>query len=128
MGKGSGSITSFARADGFVRVPANVEYLERDEEVDVTLLGPAVRPADLVVIGSQCTGLDVVLGRLAAQGVTSRAAFVGSTAGLEAAGRGECDVAGIHLLDAATGTYNLPFLPPGVSLVPGWIRRQGIAF
>ena len=36
MGKGSGSVTAFARADGFVRVPGTVEYVESGEEVEVT--------------------------------------------------------------------------------------------
>ena len=35
---------------------------------------------------------------------------VGSSAGLDAARRGECDLAGIHLLDPQTGEYNRPFL------------------
>jgi putative molybdopterin biosynthesis protein len=128
IGKGSGSITTFARADGFVRIAGNVEFLEEAEEVEVVLLGREVRPADLVVIGSHCPGLDVVLGALAKDGVTSRTAFVGSTAGLAAVAHGECDLAGIHLLDPATGSWNAPFLPAGVDLVPGWIRRQGIAY
>ena len=53
---------------------------------------------------------------------------MGSTAGLAALARGEGDVAGIHLLDEATGEYNRPFLPPGVSLAAGYGRRQGLAF
>src|SRR5205823_6189266 len=35
---------------------------------------------------------------------------------------------GVHLLDPASGRYNEPFLPKGVSLISGWIRRQGIAY
>jgi putative molybdopterin biosynthesis protein len=53
---------------------------------------------------------------------------VGSLAGLDAARRGECDVAGIHLLDPKTGHYNRPFLSPGLELVPGYGRLQGIVF
>ena len=47
---------------------------------------------------------------------------VGSTAGLEAARRGECDVAGVHLLDARTGEYNRPFLTDELVLVEGYGR------
>jgi putative molybdopterin biosynthesis protein len=128
MGKGSGSVTAFARADGFLRVPGNVEYLDRDEEVDVVLLGRDVVPADLVVVGSHCVGLDAILSRLARDGLRAKTLSVGSTAGLEAARRGECDVAPVHLLDAATGAYNVPFLPPGVALLRGYRRAQGICF
>jgi putative molybdopterin biosynthesis protein len=49
-------------------------------------------------------------------------------AGLAAAQRGECDVAGMHLLDPATGEYNRPFLTADLQLVPGYQRQQGIVF
>jgi putative molybdopterin biosynthesis protein len=126
MGKGSGSVTAFARADGFVRIPGSVEVLERGEEVEVTLLGRGVEAAHLVVVGSHCVGLDVVLGRLARDGFRAKTIFVGSTAGLEAAARGECDVAPVHLYDPATGTYNRPFVGEGLRLLPGYLRRQAI--
>jgi putative molybdopterin biosynthesis protein len=128
MGKGSGSVTAFAKADGFVVIPRQREYLERDEAVEVRLLGAASEPADLVVIGSHCTGLDYLLGELHARGVTSKVLAVGSTGGLEAARRGECDVAGAHLLDPATDTYNRPFLTDALELVPGYGRLQGVVF
>ena len=128
MGKGSGSVTSFARADGFVRVPGNVERLDEGAEVEVTLLGRDLRASDLVVIGSHCVGLDVILGHLVKDGVTAKALAVGSTAGLEAARRGACDVAPVHLFDPVTGTYNEPFRPSDVTLVPGYRRRQALCF
>ena len=48
--------------------------------------------------------------------------------GLAAARRGGCDIAPAHLLHAATGQYNTPYLEPGLRLVPGWRRVQGIVF
>lgn len=127
MGKGSGSVTAFGRADGFVTIPRQREYLESGETVEVRLLG-ATRPADLVVIGSHCIGLDYLLGRLRDRGVTAKVLAVGSTSGLEAATQGLCDLAGVHLLDPATDEYNRPFLTPGLELVPGYGRRQGVVF
>ena len=56
MGKGSGSVTSFSRADGFARIDRNTEIVEAEEEVEVTLIGREVPVADLVVIGSHCAG------------------------------------------------------------------------
>ena len=53
---------------------------------------------------------------------------VGSTAGLDAAKRGECDLAGVHLLDPKSNEYNRPFLSPALQLVPGYGRLQGIVF
>jgi molybdopterin molybdotransferase len=37
--KGSGAVTSFIEADGFIEVPENVEILEAGEEVEVTFFG-----------------------------------------------------------------------------------------
>jgi putative molybdopterin biosynthesis protein len=128
LGAGSGSVTAFARADGFIRIPANEEYLEDGAEVDVRLIDPDLRLADLVAIGSHCIGFDAVLGLVAAEGFRVKSIPVGSTAGLAAVARGEGDVAGVHLLDEKTGEYNEPFLPDGVRLVRGYGRRQGIVF
>jgi putative molybdopterin biosynthesis protein len=128
MGKGSGSVTTFSRADGFVVIPRHQEYVERGERVRVTPLGRGVEAADLVAIGSHCVGLDALLGRLASRGFRSKTLWVGSQGGLDAAARGECDVAGVHLLDPATDTYNIPFLPVGVHLVSGYGRMQGLVY
>lgn len=126
MGKGSGSVTAFSRADGFVRIPRNVEQVAAGETVEVTLIGRELAIADLVVIGSHCTGLDLLASALAREGFSVKLLAVGSQAGLAAASRGECDVAPIHLLDAASGRYNTPFLAPGLALVPGYVRMQGV--
>jgi putative molybdopterin biosynthesis protein len=128
MGKGSGSVTAFSRADGFVVIPRQQEYLEAGSVVDVHLLSHGLRAADLVVIGSHCVGLDYLLGRLQDRGVQSKFLAVGSTGGLEAAHRGECDLAGIHLLDPQTGEYNRPYLGTDLQLIPGYRRLQGIVF
>jgi putative molybdopterin biosynthesis protein len=128
LGKGSGSVTTFSRADGFVTIGRHVELVEAGAVVDVQLLGRELRAADLVVIGSHCVGLDHLLGCLQDHGFRTKFLAVGSTAGLEAARRGECDVAGIHLLDPVTGQYNRPWLTPELVLVPGYGRIQGVLF
>ncbi len=128
MGKGSGSVTAFSRADGFVVIPRQREYVEAGSDVTVHLLAADIRPADLVVIGSHCTGLDYLLGVLSRQGFSTKALHVGSSGGLEAARRGECDLAGIHLLDPASDAYNRPFLTDTLALVPGYERTQGIVY
>lgn len=127
-GKGSGAVTAFGQADGFVTVKANAEAVAAGTPVDVTLVGGVHRPADLVVMGSHCVGLDLLLGALVREGLTVKALAVGSTGGLAAARRGECDVAGVHLLDPATGEYNRPFVGEGLELVPGYRRTQGVVF
>jgi putative molybdopterin biosynthesis protein len=126
--KGSGAITAFAQADGFFAIPQLSESCPAGARVTVRRLGVGSRSADLVVIGSHCTGLDHLLGRLEAEGMVVKALNVGSMGGLAAARRGECDVAGIHLLDPQSGVYNLPFLNPALDLLPGYRRMQGIVF
>jgi molybdenum cofactor synthesis domain-containing protein len=127
-GKGSGAITSFAQSDGFLKIEALAEQMPAGTTADVTLFTPHVRAPDLVIVGSHCTGLDIVTGELARAGLLVRSIAVGSLGGLAAAKRGECDLAPIHLLDEASGTYNTPFLGEGLELVPGWRRMQGIVF
>jgi putative molybdopterin biosynthesis protein len=128
LGKGSGSVTAFAQADGFFAIPALDQAVEAGSTVRVRLIGGATRAPDLVIIGSHCVGLDAVLDMLAEQGIRARTLAVGSLGGLAAAKRGECDLAPAHLLDPTTGSYNTPFLAPGLVLKSGWRRRQGVVF
>ena len=128
MGKGSGSVTTFSGADGFITIPQQTECLDEGDLVEVTLLDEALQPADLVVIGSHCIGLDVVLGELRQRGVTARVLTVGSQGGLAAAKRGECHIAGVHLYDPVSQAYNFPFLSPGLTLITGYSRLQCLVF
>jgi len=128
MGQGSGSVTTFSRADGFATIGRHEEIVQAGTILNVQLLGRELQLADLVVIGSHCIALDYLLGELQRQGVRSKFLAVGSTAGLDAAKRGECDVAGVHLLDPQTNEYNRPFLVPELELVTGYGRLQGIVF
>ena len=128
MGQGSGSVTTFSRADGFTTIGRHEEIVQAGTMVRVQLLGRELQLADLVVIGSHCIGLDYLLSDLEKSGVRTKFLAVGSLAGLEAAKRGECDVAGIHLLDPKSGEYNRPFLTPELTLIPGYARLQGIVY
>ncbi len=128
MGKGSGSVTTFSGADGFITIDQHTEILDAGSAVSVQLLGRDLEPADLVIIGSHCVGLDLLIGKLTRQGLRAKSLYVGSMGGLAAAKRGECDVAGIHLLDSATGEYNRPLLTADLALVPGYGRMQGIVY
>ena len=103
--KGSGAVTSFSQADG-----------------------DSARAPDVVIMGSHDIALDVVVGALAERGFTARTIAVGSQGGVAAAQRGQCDIAPVHLIDAASGEYNRHLLSPGLSLVKGWQRMQGVLF
>jgi putative molybdopterin biosynthesis protein len=127
-GKGSGSVTSFSQADGFLEIDALAAALDADSNVKVTLIGSAARAPDLVIMGSHDVALDVVVGRLAERGMSARTLAVGSLGGVAAASRGECDIAPVHLIDPASGAYNVHLATDGLRLVRGWQRMQGILF
>ena len=127
-GKGSGAVTSFSQADGFIEIDALTSALNADSDVQVTLIGSAARAPDLVIMGSHDVALDVIVGALVEQGLSARVLAVGSLGGVGAINRGECDVAPIHLMDPASGQYNKHLVGKGMSLVPGWRRMQGILY
>ncbi len=129
---GSGAISSFSLSDGFIDIPDTVEFLEEGEPVKVNLFGTALNPADLVVIGSHCIGIDLLIGivRERAPEFVAKVINTGSLGGLHAVKRGEADLGGVHLLDEPTGEYNIPFyhrlgLREKAVLVKGYVREQG---
>jgi putative molybdopterin biosynthesis protein len=123
--KGSGAVTSFSQADGFLEIDALASALDAGTRARVTLIGQTAAMPDLVIMGSNDMALDVVVGKLAEQGLSVRTIAVGSLGGVTAATRGECDLAPVHLLDPATGAYNTHLQRPGLALVKGWQRMQG---
>ena len=128
IGKGSGSVTAFSQADGFLKIDQHVELVEPHAKVHVTLLSRRLELPDLVVIGSHCVGVEWLLTQLRAQGWRTSYLAVGSTAGMRAAEQGACDLAGIHLLDPATNCYNMHLASDRVAIHRGYQRQQGIVF
>jgi len=126
--KGSGSISAFAQADGFVMVDALSDHLPAGTDAAVTLFEGNPKLPDLVVAGSHCVGLEPVLDRVSDAGFLTRTLSLGSMGGVGAARRGECDIAPMHLLHEASGVWNAPFLDETLTLVPGWRRVQGVVF
>lgn len=126
VGKGSGAVTAFSQADGFLTIDALAEALPAGSAASVTLFTPHLAMPALSIAGSHCVGLDAVISALADRSVTARSLALGSLGGLAALKRGECDIAPIHLLDPASGLYNMPFLSTAMRLLPGWRRMQGL--
>jgi len=132
--RGAGQITSITEADGIIRVPAHVEGLAEGQPVAAELLRPLTAiQRTLVVVGSHDNTLDLLADELRAQTahLTLSSSHVGSMGGLMAVKRGVCHLAGTHLLDEVTGTYNvtyirnlMPDLP--VRLVHLVMRDQGL--
>ena len=130
---GSGAITTLAEADGFIEIPERNLYIDEGETVEVEMFGQELKPADLMIIGSNCVGIDIILSMMRERHLSYRSKIIstGSSGGLVAIRRGEADIAGTHLLDAESGVYNIPFMRQfqieDVSvLVRGYYREQGL--
>src|SRR5258708_5387522 len=91
--KGSGSVTSFSQADGFIEIDALASVLDANTQAHVTLIGDSARAPDLVIMGSHDIALDVVVGALAEPGFSARTIAVGSQRAVSAAMRGQCHLA-----------------------------------
>ena len=111
--RGAGVIMSLVRADGIVKIPRFSEGLDAGAEVGVDLLRPVEAIEDtVVVIGSHDMTLDLLAShvRRTRPQMTLASSNVGSMGGLLALARGEAHMAGSHLLDEATGVYNLSYI------------------
>jgi putative molybdopterin biosynthesis protein len=110
--RGAGTVTSLVQADGILRVPRLSEGYNAGSEVDVRLLRPEGIPRTTVVVGSHDLVLDILANLIQEKypGFRLISSHVGSMGGLTALLRGEAHLAGVHLLDEATGEYNLPYV------------------
>lgn len=135
---GAGVISSLARADGLVILPSGEQGLAAGDPVRVHLYrGKNQLSRTILVTGSHDMALDILAQFLAFQvhqPDDSRrlvSSNVGSLGGLVALKRGEAHLAGSHLLDPASGEYNLSYIRqtlPGrsVCLVLLAGRSQGL--
>jgi molybdenum cofactor synthesis domain-containing protein len=87
--KGSGATTSLVDADGVVAVDPDTEYLGEDDEVEVQLFSPDVRPPTLLAVGEP----DPALSRLLDDLRSPRFLPVGSREGLRRLRGGVPDIA-----------------------------------
>ncbi|MDQ7027512.1 MAG: molybdopterin biosynthesis protein [Anaerolineae bacterium] len=134
LSRGAGVITSLVRADGLAHIPRFSEGLNMRAEVEILLYRSLHEiEATVMAIGSHDPMLDLLGQHLATQfhGNRLTSANVGSMGGIVALKRGETHIAGMHLLDEASGEYNLPYLQkqlPNVALqvVTFAHREQGL--
>ena len=110
--KGSGATTSLVEADGVVAVPPDVEYLEKGEEVEVTLFSPDVRPPTLFGAGEDDPAVSRLLDRIDRPRYLSS----GSRQGLRRLRDGVTDVA------IVTGDATLEDTTP----IGEWSREWGL--
>lgn len=134
LSRGSGVVSSFMKADGILEVPQGLEGFEAGSEVNVRLLCPVEKLKNtVVVIGSHDPLLDELgdMLHVADGNLYMSSSHVGSMGGIMAVRRGEAHAAGCHLLDTATGEYNLAFIRKyfpkgGVKLIRCVGRQQGM--
>ena len=127
LNRGAGASMSLVKADAILTIPRAIEGIEAGSEVSVTLLKPLSLIENRVsVIGSHDVIIDYIQDYM-----PLASSHVGSMGGIMAMKRKECHLSPIHLLDPATGTYNIPFIKKyfkvgDVSLIRGVKRLQGL--
>jgi len=111
LSRGAGVITSLVRADGITVLSRETQGLPAGSEVTVQLYRhPNEIENTIFVIGSHDITIDVIAQHLASRKRRLTSANVGSLGGLVALSRGECHLAGSHLLDPDSGEYNLSYV------------------
>jgi len=132
--RGAGTVTSLTRADGILRIPVQSEGAEQDRPIRAELLSKhnAVHQT-LVITGSHDVTLDLLADHMKreADWIRVSASNVGSLGGLMALAAGQCHVGGTHLLDPATGEYNVSYLEQHLANTPARLvtlalRQQGL--
>jgi len=132
--RGAGTVTSLTRADGILRIPAASEGAEQDRPIHAELLGGREGVHEtLVITGSHDITLDLLADHMKrkADWIRVSASNVGSLGGLLALAAGQCHVGGTHLLDPATGEYNVSYLRQHLAQTPARLvtlamRHQGL--
>ncbi len=111
--RGSGVSMSLVQADGLTSILQDKEGLEVGEEIEVELWRDRDKVENTIVcLGSHDLSLDILADHLRRResGYALSSAHVGSMGGIMALKRGETHMAGVHLLDEESGTYNVPYL------------------
>lgn len=131
--RAAGVTMSMVRADALLTVPADSLGLEQGENVEVELYKPLESiKKSILFTGSHDLTIDIISSFLrnkerSRQIISSHS---GSMAGIMAIAKGEAHVAGIHLLDPETKSYNVPYVKKYLSqldviLLPFLKREQG---
>lgn len=113
LGRGAGMTMTMVRAHGLLVIPANSLGYEQGNEVEVELYTTSERlNYNLLATGSHDLALDFLSTALKKYdpNLSLSSSHVGSMGGIMAIRRGEAHIAGIHLLDSATGEYNNSFV------------------
>lgn len=113
VSRGAGAIMSLVRADGILRIPSMSEGIGAGAQAEIELLRRKEEIRETVICtGSHDNTLDILANILKKRypHFSLSSAHVGSMGGLIALKKGEAHMAGTHLLDEETGTYNIPYV------------------
>ncbi|MDW7729470.1 MAG: molybdopterin biosynthesis protein [Bacillota bacterium] len=111
--RGAGVTMSLVRADGLLVIPANSLGYEQGETVELELYRPEYElKHNLMAAGSHDLIIDLLATALKERNplMNLSSAHLGSMGGIAAIGRGQAHLAGVHLFDPDTNTYNLPYI------------------
>ncbi|MEM9950200.1 MAG: molybdopterin biosynthesis protein [Chloroflexota bacterium] len=134
LARGAGVITSLLRADGLAHIPRFSEGVNMRDSLNVVLYRTMNEiQQTALTMGSHDPMLDLLAQFLASRHTGNRltSANVGSMGGLVALKRDETHIAGMHLLDEASGDYNIPYIKQQLADVPLQVvtfahREQGL--
>ncbi|MCY3716602.1 MAG: molybdopterin biosynthesis protein [Chloroflexi bacterium] len=133
LGRGAGVITSLVRADGLAHIPRFHEGVDRGGQLQVALLRNREEiQQSLLIMGSHDPLLELLATHLRLSGGGRLVSVnVGSLGGLLALRRGEAHLAGTHLFDPESGSYNTSYVrryldEESVQLVTFAHREQGL--
>ena len=132
--RAAGSVTTLSKAEGIIRIPSFSEGIVAGEETEAELLVDLEDIANtIVIIGSHDITVDILSDEIREKDSAIRIASgnVGSLGGLLALKKGKAHVAGAHLLDTATGEYNISYIQKYLKRVPAHVfnlvvREQGL--
>ena len=133
LARGAGAAMSLVRADGFCVIDQNSEGAEAGEKVKIELYRNRREVENtVVIIGSHDLILEIIADMMPQKydNMFVSSTHVGSMGGLMSLKRGEAHMAPIHLLDEATGEYNVSYVKrlfnEPMAIIKGVNRIQGI--
>lgn len=133
LNRGAGITTSLVKADGVLHIERGQEGLEAGSRCPIILHKPQeLLDRTLICIGSHDLSIDFLADLLQSQhNIRLVSTNAGSMGGIFSLIRGECHLAGVHLLDEESGDYNVSYLKKYLPDKP-WIlinllhREQGL--
>jgi len=109
--RGAATMSSLTKMDGTIVVPKGQEVIDEGKKVQVLLTASRKRIDNTVLfVGSNDPLIDRLSDLLIERGLNLSVVNVGSLGGVRAIAKSYAHLAGVHLFDSESETYNLPFL------------------